>query len=33
MTESAIEVMITKTSKIKIRDIKGEDVDSVVSMV
>ena len=32
-TESAIEVMITKISKIKIRDIKGEDVDSVVSMV
>jgi hypothetical protein len=32
-TESAIEVMITKISKIKIHEIEGEDVDSVASMV
>ena len=32
-TESAIKVMIMKISKIKIRDIKGEDVDTVISMV
>ena len=32
-TESAIEILIKKIQKIKIRDIKGEDVDSVVSLV
>ena len=33
MTESAIEVMIMQISKIKLREIKGEDVNQVVSMV
>jgi len=32
-TESAIEILIKKIQKIEIRDIQGEDVDSVVSLV
>jgi hypothetical protein len=32
-TESAIEVLIKKISKVKLQEIKGEDMDHVVSMI
>jgi hypothetical protein len=32
-TKSAIEVMIKKISKVKLREIKGEDVKQVISMI
>jgi hypothetical protein len=31
--ESVIEVMIKKISKVKVREIKGEDVEHVISMI
>ena len=32
-TESAIEILLVKIKSLKIRNIKGEDVDSVVSLI
>lgn len=32
-TESAIEILVKKIERLKIRDIAGEDVDSVISLI
>ena len=32
-TESAIEILLVKIKYLKIRNIKGEDIDSVVSLI